>query len=118
MLKGSRVVTPGRSRLGLPGRVLKAGNEAKVRVVVRVRPFLEFEQAEEASARTEVFKGSDGEDTLRISDKLSRLAGYYLLSSIEMQENDMMCPTVELIALKSSHSSSTQKYFGECDILN
>lgn len=64
--------TPGLSRLATPtSRVPKTGHESRVRVVVRVRPSLDSEACD-TSAITEIFKGSDGVDTLRLSDKNTR----------------------------------------------
>lgn len=64
--------TPGLSRLGTPAnRVPKTGHESRVRVVVRVRPSLDSEACD-TSAITEIFKGIDGVDILRLSDKNTR----------------------------------------------
>jgi hypothetical protein len=65
-------------------RVPKNGDDAKVRVVVRVRPYLDVElrSDDELVPCAEILKSWDGEDMLRISDKKTRsacLSGTFLL---------------------------------------
>jgi hypothetical protein len=57
-------------------RVPKNGDDAKVRVVVRVRPYLDVElrSDDELVPCAEILKSWDGEDMLRISDKKTRSA--------------------------------------------
>jgi len=68
----------------MASRVPKNGDDAKVRVVVRVRPYLDVElrSDDELVPCAEILKSWDGEDMLRISDKKTRsacLSGTFLL---------------------------------------
>ncbi len=67
----------------MASRVPKNGDDAKVRVVVRVRPYLDVElRSDELVPCAEILKSWDGEDMLRISDKKTRsacLSGTFLL---------------------------------------
>jgi hypothetical protein len=60
----------------MASRVPKNGDDAKVRVVVRVRPYLDVElrSDDELVPCAEILKSWDGEDMLRISDKKTRSA--------------------------------------------
>jgi len=74
----------------MASRVPKNGDDAKVRVVVRVRPYLDVElrSDDELVPCAEILKSWDGEDMLRISDKkTSRTESYKLDACYDEKES-------------------------------